>query len=368
MKARKLISIFLILICVVAYCASVIKQEHGPAFGINIDLAKPSTVVWPGEIAIIGDAGEKGFRIGPKVGRGWRGEAGGSASYKFFIPIDGRYQIWAYCQWYDECANAVFVQIDDFDKAIVGNDPLYNEWHWVRGFEIDLKKGTHTLTLSNHSDHIAVQHIFLSNSSLQMPSDSGITFSDVFYDGFDGCDRGNFAQWKTICGHWTVMNPESQTCFIENALVCTCKDSAFIIYPGDKWDNYSLDLKIRSLPVTDLTSSIGICFGLTDAENYYLLKIIPNQNGKTSTAQLSKLLEGKTQEMGKSEISWKTDHWHNIQIRLEPMEISVQIDGNDSIKVDCTGEHIRGGIGLMLKGEITAHFDDIHVREILKKD
>ena len=29
--------------------------------------------------------------------------------------------------WFDECANAVFAKIDDLDKAILGNDPLYNQ-------------------------------------------------------------------------------------------------------------------------------------------------------------------------------------------------------------------------------------------------
>ena len=97
------------------------------------------------------------MRIGPNIGRGWCNEAAGSAEYKFYLPADGLYTIWTYALWHDECSNAVFAQIDDQKKAILGNDPVYNQWHWVRGFSIDLKKGSHTLHLSNHSDNIAVQ-------------------------------------------------------------------------------------------------------------------------------------------------------------------------------------------------------------------
>ena len=41
----------------------------------------------------------------------------------------------------------------------IGGGEIYNQWHWVRGFEVYLEKGTHTLVLSNHSDHICVQTV-----------------------------------------------------------------------------------------------------------------------------------------------------------------------------------------------------------------
>ena len=56
------------------------------ASGISVNLGNPQTVVWPFEVSIVGDMGEKGLRIGPKIGRGWLGEAGGEANYKFYVP------------------------------------------------------------------------------------------------------------------------------------------------------------------------------------------------------------------------------------------------------------------------------------------
>jgi len=184
-KIKTVLISIAIIICIIVYGFFAVKKETGPEFAVSIDLAKPLAIEWPCEVSIVGDNGEKGLRIAPKVGRGWRGEAGGKADYRFFIPQDGKYHIWAYCLWFDECANAVFAQIDNQDKAIVGNDPVYNKWHWVRGFDVTLKKGTHSLVLSNHSDHIAIQKIVFSNSSAP-PQQTGLVFSDIFYDGFDG--------------------------------------------------------------------------------------------------------------------------------------------------------------------------------------
>ena len=244
MKIKTILFLIAILACLIAYSFFAVKKESGPEFAVSIDLGKPLAIQWPCEVSIVGDSGEKGLRIAPKVGRGWREEAGGKASYRFFIPEDGRYHIWAYCLWFDECANAVFAKIDDQDKAIVGNDPVYNKWHWVRGFDINLKKGTHNLVLSNHSDHIALQKIVFSNSATE-PQQTGLVFSDIFYDGFDGCDQGNFTSWQQINGSWLVQNPDSATFLIENSLIGQSQNKAFIIYKNRELQDYNLDISIN---------------------------------------------------------------------------------------------------------------------------
>ena len=191
-KLKRIIFPVIIISCVITYGFFSIKKEPDQEFAVSVDLAAPLAIEWPCEVSIVGDNGEEGLRIAPKAGRGWKNEAGGKAGYRFFIPEDGEYLLWAYCLWYDECTNAVYAQIDDEDKAIIGNDPVYSKWHWVRGFNVSLKKGTHDLQLSNHSDHIALQKILFSSSPTTEPQQASVVFSDMFYDGFDGCDQGNF--------------------------------------------------------------------------------------------------------------------------------------------------------------------------------
>jgi len=351
--------------CMIVYCCSVIRISTEPVFSVSIDLARPVSIVWPCETAIVGDNGEKGLRIGPKVGRGWRGEAGGSASYKFFIPKDGKYHIWIYCLWFDECANAIFAQIDDLEKAILGNDPIYNKWHWARGFDVSLKKGTHSLVLSNHSDHVAMQKVIFASSASHGPDGEGLVFSDIFYDGFDGCDKGNFASWKIISGIWYVQSPDSRTCLLENALIGRSEDESLIMYQNDNWSSYSLDLAVKTIPSYSTESAIGICFGLKDPENYHQLRITPAVAGDKAKMMILRKKTKEINNLASFDLAWNQNFWHQVQIRLNQNSIEVKIDDEDLLRIPVNYQ-IKGGIGLSLLGKTTTYFDDIHIREIKK--
>ena len=364
MKIKTFLFLTAILACLVIYSFFAVKKETGPEFAISIDLGKPLAIEWPCEVSIVGDSGEKGLRIAPKVGRGWRGEAGGKASYRFFIPEDGRYHVWAYCLWFDECANAIFAKINDQDKAIVGNDPVYNKWHWVRGFDITLKKGTHNLVLSNHSDHIALQKVIFSNSTSTDPQQTGLVFSDIFYDGFNGCDQGNFTSWQQINGSWLVQNPDSATCLIENSLIGKSRDKAFIIYKNNDWQDYSLDISVKALPFELQGCAVGICFGLTDPSEFYQLKIQTAIGSKTAKIAVINKDSKIISEFG---LPFAINKWQQIQIALKDRYIEVSLTDNEPVRIN-VDQKIIGGIGLLLEGKITAYFDNIHVRKITHKN
>jgi hypothetical protein len=360
---KKYAGILLTVVCATIYGYSVVNTQPGNACNVSVDMAGPVAVEWPCEISVVGDDGEKGLRIPPKAGRGWCGEAGGQASYKFYIPEAGRYNIWAYCLWFDVCSNGVFARIDDLEKAVLGNDPVYRQWHWVRGFDVELKKGTHTLVLSNHSDHISLQKVLFTNSPLSTPDDCGPVFSDIFYDGFDGCDNGNFADWKVVTGRWTVREPAKEQCYIENALVGSSKDDSFVFYKGNDWSRYSLNVAVRSILSQDRNGSVSICFGVKGPDEYHQLRWHPAEEKGTVNMTISRRAEGRTAEWGNFEAPWEPDAWHQIEISLNEEKITVRVDntGPAEVPTDC---EIAGGIGLRLQGQITAYFDDVHVRAV----
>jgi hypothetical protein len=358
MKFKKIIASFLVIAAILIYGLSAIRPADSDIFSIGIDLAKPVSIVWPCEITFVGDDGRKGLRIAPKIGRGWRGEAGGSADYKFYVPEDGRFTIWANCLWFDVCANAVFVQIDDIDKAILGNDPIYNKWHWVRGFDIDLEKGTHTLKLSNHSDHISLLEVRLTSSTATTPDGDATVFSNIFYEGFDGCDQGNFASWEIINGQWNVNAENPQICLEENILTGISDNNAMIIYPDDSWQDYYLNLSAKLIQ-SDLQSKIGICFGLTDAENYFLLRLDP-EAGNGSIVRKSKSLENILTEF---KFVWKDEKFNDIVLKCQADRIAVTINDSEPIELSIANP-VVGGIGLKLIGHVKAGFDNIHIRKI----
>jgi len=360
MRVSKLIKILLILVCIVIYGYSAINISPGKIHNISIDMSAPVSILWPFEVAVVGNEGEKGLRIGPKIGRGWCGEAGGEATYKFYIPADGTYHFWVYALWFDVCTNAIFAKIDDIEKAIIGNDPVYSQWHWVRGFSTNLQKGTHTLVLSNHSDHISLQKVLLTNSDLAAPKDCGPVFSDIFYDGFDGCDSGNFASWHVISGQWKVSHPAEVACLTENVLTGKSRDTALIILENKYWADYLLKVSVRT-PVSDYPkASVGICFGLRDKTQYY--KLSWHCLRKKNLARMYLVRKDGTQSstLKAFEVQWDPDSWHEIVIALDENCIQVKID--DEKHVACpVNEKLTGGIGFYLEGEITAHFDDVHI-------
>jgi len=363
MRKIKFVKTLVIFVCIGIYGYSAVDTNTGQMYNISIDAGKPLSIVWPVEVAVVGDNGEKGLRIGPKIGRGWRGEAGGEASYKFYIPQDNKYYIWAYCLWFDECANAIFAKFDDSDKAIIGNDPIYKQWHWVRGFNIHLGKGTHTLVLSNHSDHISLQKLLFTNSTSATPEDCTLMFSDIFYDGFDGCDRGNFANWEIISGNWIVQDPSQEMCLTENALIGKSTDSSFILYKGDDWSNYSLNVVFQPILSENAEGTVGICFGVKDSNQYHKLTWNRIEKPEVCKMQISRKTNEITKILSDFEIPWKTNRWHQVEIALNNNGIVVRMDDAKTI-VTPIDYKIIGGIGFRLEGNLTACFDDVHIRQI----
>jgi hypothetical protein len=361
MRVRKGGKALLLVICagVYGYCAVDVNEEA--ALNVSVDLSAPLSIVWPFEIAVVGDLGEKGLRIGANVGQGWRGEGGGEASYKFYVARDGKYYIWAYCLWFDECANAVFLQMDDLEKAILGNDPIYQEWHWVRGYDVDLEKGTHTLVLSNHSDHIAIQKVFLTNSGESRPETCARVFSDVFYDGFDGCDRGNFADWEVVSGDWRVEDPLQHGGFIENCLVGRCEKDALIIYEAEDWSEYSVSVAVKTEPSEDSASFVGICFCVRSSSEYHILRWRPARPGNRVRMHVCSKNGDIEEDLADFEVRWDGSAWHQLEIAIAGDVISVRVDDSGVFKA--AGRDMRGGLGLCLEGRVTAYFDDIHVQQ-----
>ena len=372
MKIKLIIKISLILICIFFYCYFAIKTDNGNSYNVSIDTAKPINIEWPVEIAIVGDEGEKGFRIGPNIGRGWLEEAGGKASYSFYVPKDDKYYIWVYCLWFDECSNAVFAKIDDMEKVILGNDPVYDQWHWRRGFDVRLGKGTHTIVLSNHSDHISLQTLYLTNSVTSTPDNTATVFSDIFYDGFDGCDQGNYSEkisektvWKKFSGEWIVGTSPHATSSTENILIGESKTDSIIFYENQEWTDYSLNITMQPIPDSSL-SSAGICFGVKDPNSYHELTFNYSENSDTCNMQICKKQNGVLEILSEFPVPWNLNQWHQLEISLSETNITVQIDDITPFVIP-KDYKITGGIGIHLNGEIKSYFDDIHVINTIEK-
>jgi len=365
MKTTLIYKIAFICTCFGIYSYTATSHNNGSNYNFSIDTSKPLSIEWPVEIAIVGDEGEKGFRIGANIGRGWRDEAQGQASYSFYVPSDDKYYFWAQGLWFDECSNAVFAQIDNLDKTIIGNDPIYNKWHWVRGFSINLGKGTHILTLSNHSDHISLQKLYISNSALFVPDSLEPVFSDIFYDGFDGCDQGNFTQWNNISGNWTISQSTQISSEGANMLVGNSEKEALIIYDNKDLEEYSLNVTMFIDESENINGTAAICFGVQDPNNFHELQFQYLDNQNKCHATLFRYTNGIQETLNDFDLSWNISKCREVEITLNANNIEIQVDDNYPVITDIDYK-ISGGIGLHLEGSIKTYFDDIHIRQIIQ--
>ncbi|MHC4526385.1 MAG: hypothetical protein ACYS29_00800, partial [Planctomycetota bacterium] len=222
-----------------------------------------------------------------------------------------------------------------------------------------------TLVLSNHSDHVSLQKVFLTNAQRTTPEDCSVVFSDIFYDGFDGCDQGNFTSWRTISGDWWVLNPTDKICVTENVLAGRSSNNAMIILGNKNWSSYSLNVSVQSRGTNDPDASVGICFGLKDVTQYYQLKWRPIKD-RTSIQMYVIRHDGEHSNiLKKFEMPWNEQPWHLFEIISKTDGILIRVDSEEVVDVSL-GEKITGGIGFQLEGEITTWFDSIHVREVGK--
>lgn len=358
MLYRKSILYALILIAVCVYAFGVFSAGSEKKISIRLNLTKPESLIFPFQLVHVGPLGEKGLQIPPNIGRGWRGEAGGSAKYKFFVPVDGKYTLWFRCLWHDVCANAVFVQIDQNDKAILGNDPIYDQWHWVKGFEVELGKGTHMLKLSNHSDHISILDIVLINDPHTKPENAEIVFSDLFYDGFDGCDRGNFDSWEIATGNWRTIDPFLDACGQDNVLTNVNEDENFIFYLGT-WEDHKLDVSVNPIEFRNSQSMFSICFAVKNEMNFLRLEFSPEKD-EIFKSEFIRKTHGKDKTVAKSSSILRLEEFNNIQINNSNGMVKALVNGKVIIETNITTSN-TGGIGLMVYGPAKIYFDDVHV-------
>jgi hypothetical protein len=358
---NKLFSIAAIVVLAAVSLLAGLRSSPGERCSIWIDAARPISIEPPMEIVEIGEHGELGLHLPTEAPSGWKGEAGGEATYRFYAPQDGSYVIWAWCLWHDECTNAVYAQVDELPKAILGNDPVYSTWHWVKGFDVPLKKGFHRLTFSNHSANIAIRTVFLTNDCLLVPPDTNPSLASVlFTDDFNGCDQGNFPMWRTVSGTWRTSHPADRKNTADNVLLGTSEGEALIVFDSGSWREICLTVSVFCDSPTDGDAFIGLRFAVADENHYQEIRLSPLPDGQMAVAEHIRCEAGVAQVLAWGRIPWRQASWHELHLDLSGSRPSLLLDGGASF-TGGDGGAIGGGIGFSLHGCLTASFDNVLV-------
>jgi hypothetical protein len=349
------------------YLAGSLRTAPAEVHTIWIDAGRPRSIVAPFEIVEIGERGELGLWLPAEAGRGWCGEAGGEATYQCFVPEGGDYVIWGYCLWHDTCTRSVFVQVDGLDKAILGNDPVYDKWHWAKGFSLRLERGLHTIRLLNHSDNIAVRALLLVNDAQYAPPGADpLAAADLFSDDFNGCDKGNFPLWRKLAGEWEVQHPADRENKADNVLIGRSTDTAALMLKTRDWGECRLAVQVLVPASIDSSAAVGIRYGVRDERNYRELRWSKSPGGTGAVLRHLRCLDGAVEGIASHEIPWQYGLWHDVQIDVHQGHAQILLDNGLSLT---GGEDTApaGGIGLALYGKAEAQFDNVRVQSLAER-
>lgn len=356
---RTFLRLSLLVAAMLGFGVSSVKLA-GQAQRVLIPADAPNNLEPPLCVDTVAEDGTRGIRIPAGVGRGWCQEAGGSAIYAFHIPADATYNLWGYCLWQGACTNAVYVQIDGGTKVILGNDPIYGSWHWVRGTGWRLARGSHTLTLSNHSDDIAIQRLLLLTNPFERPEGVTEASYDIFYDGFDGCAGGNVLAWSLDGPTWKLTDPGpsgGQQRWLEGKAEAEPSSMpAFAVVGESSWQDYSVSSSMRVGNV----GCVGVCFSYRGPQDYVAIQWRPEQTRQGMvTMELVQVSDGQPQLLGTASVQIAPDRWLGMDITSTSKGIALSIDGAAAARIGAT-QSLNGRFGFFVRG---GHLDvdNVHI-------
>ena len=93
----------------------------------------------------------------------------------------GTYIAWVHAKWRDTCSNSCSLKVADGTDFTVGNDDVFNVWHWVPAFKHTFAKGDNPVTISEREDGIFFDQILFTKDAAYVPT-GAITTAGVLRD------------------------------------------------------------------------------------------------------------------------------------------------------------------------------------------
>ena len=285
----------------------------------------------------------------------------GHAVFDLAVPQAGTYRVWVRGRWRDECSNSVSLVVEDSRERNVGNDSVYNAWHWVDAGRYKLAAATHRVTLLQREAGAAVDQILFTRDETFRPAGAvllGKMAAGVrrFADGFDRSPGHGLGEWDRVSGRWKIeftFDPNR----IPNQYSLVARPAgaeAVALVKGPPWKGCRLAFSAR-LP---LQGEIGAVLDRSaDASGDLRVRIRLGADGARLT--LTGARAERSVQLG---TRVQSGQWHRIAVERWAWVLRVFVDGQ--VVFDASDlEPGVGRVGLLAAGG-TAVFDDVAVAEI----
>ena len=291
-------------------------------------------------------------------------DARGSAVLHADVPQAGTYHVWLRTFWRDSCSNSLSLVVDESPVRVVGQDAVYNTWHWVVAGSYGLSAGTHRLAVHEREDGVALDQIALTPDPTFVPVGPLSTTERAsgvrrFADSFSRSPGHGSESWEFRHGTWGIAfsldpNRIPDQYSLRGASESNA-DEAIALLTGPPWTGCRIEFSV----CVPGPCTFGAVSGWAPemAEPWQVR--IRVQDDATVVA-----LDGA----GGVSLSERLNdgihpqQWHRVVVEQWARVVRVSIDG--SVVLDClsAGSH-AGRLGLTVSGPPVS-FDDVSVTEI----
>ena len=133
----------------------------------------------------------------------------GRATFALEVTQAGKYHAWVRGRWGDECSNSISLAVGKSGGRGVGNDDVYNAWHWVEAGTYQLEAKTHEVVLVQREAGAAVEQILFTRDATLRPAGAivaGKMGAGVrrFADSFARSPGHGLEGWDIVSGRWRI--------------------------------------------------------------------------------------------------------------------------------------------------------------------
>jgi hypothetical protein len=290
------------------------------------------------------------------VGQGWRGQGGGSVTYRLDLERTGDYTVWGRSHWMDGCTNAFFLSVNHGPTTVFGNDPIFNQWHWVKSTRLKLERGVNYLTFSNHSDGTALDKLVVTDDPFYVPEGLGSEITR-FYDGFAGCDGDNTGSWEFVSGRWRVVPSVGESQGGVNDVLAQWDEGESLALGGfEVWRDYDA----RTSFMVGSPGKVGLIFFHEDSDSEWRVFLEIGEDGTRLDVQ--KCRTGICDTLQSESVPpCQFDRWYELGFRIGEDRLKITLDGELVATTECPRDR-SGRIGLFSQGPRGVYFDNVEVR------
>ncbi len=229
------------------------------------------------------------------------------------IVTSGKYNFWARCKWSNECANTFLLKVNNSERVEFGNDPYFNEWHWVKANGLfEMQKGGNDLSVWNEEANTQIDRIMLTNDYYYVPYGLGdeCNYNIDFNEGDIPFELKDKKKWQIVVLDSLLSN---KALFIPSFSNPNTYESAILKVNATNEDFY-ISTKCR------FSNNVGLLFNKTN-DSYYKL------NFKHGVSTFYKVIEGSEKEISRSSFKAGKSDFSDISVIRRFPETVVKCNG-----------------------------------------